>query len=300
MYSRKVLVMFGVLSLSYLSLCDNVRAQLPAGSLAANTTSIPLAKKTETRTRLLQGDEFLVDTAYLDDDDELQHKLTFERKYDGRWSADFTEELTLAAETHQLVVSLPAHLAGNRIESSRGFGDAAIEYSYGLYGNDSSRVTVSPGVGLSIPIGNPRKGLGSGGLGMSFKIPVGIMLSSRFALNSVYEMTYTPAAKNDVGESAATTEHEIGQSLVWFAKPKLNFFVESVWERSQRVTGGGLTENEYSFVVSPAVRWRHTFKSGLTVSPGIAVPIGLGPSRGENNIVIFIAFGHPIGKERNP
>lgn len=134
---------------------------------------------------------------------------------------------------------------------------------------------------------------------MIFKVPVGVMLTSRFGSNSSAELTYTKSAKNSEGERADTIGYEIGQSFVWFAKPKLNFLVEAVWERSQEVIGHRSVKDEHEFLVSPGVRWAWVFKNGLIVSPGVAVPIGIGPSTGERGIFFYIAFEHLFKKEQD-
>lgn len=248
--------------------------------------------------RFLQSNEFFVETPYLQDEDELQHTFTFTRTNRRNWSMVFSEELPLGSEKHQLTVSLPSQLVGDGAEKYRGFGDVEIEYNYGLFGDSASRVTISPGFGLSLPTGSARKELGADGTGFSFKVPVGMMLNKRFASNSVFEATYTKSARNDEGERADTFGFEVGQSFVWFAKPKLNFLVEAVWEREQEVIEHGLKEYENEFFISPGARWAHTFGSGLIVSPGVAVPIGVGPSRGEKGIFFYLSFEHGFKKER--
>lgn len=244
--------------------------------------------------RRLQSDEFLVETAYLEDEAELQHKFTFSRSSDRTWATDFTEEMTLGSEKHQFVFTVPMGLNVHEGRLTRGFGDAEIAYSYGLYGNSASRITISPGVVLHVPVGDVRKDMGRGGAGASVKLPVSVVITKRFASNSIFEIGYTPRARNSNGDRSTAIDYNVGQSFVWFAKPRVNLFVEAVWERSQQVTGPGMTRNEYSLLVSPAVRWTYEFSSGLTVTPGIAVPTGMGPSRGEQNIFFYIAFGHPI------
>jgi len=298
---RNLLIAISLL-LSFFLFANNENGQsAPVGSASQKAETIPtrtVKSKPPKNFRRLQDDEFLVETAYLQDESDFLHRFTFARSGHRTWSSVFTEEITLGNEKQNLVFLIPAHLAGTGTQKSRGFGDAEIEYSYGLYGNSSSRVTISPGIGLSLPIGSVRKELGSGGTGLSFKLPVSVAITDRFASNSIVEFCYTKSARNSDDERANTTGYAVGQSFVWFAKPKLNFFVEALWERSQEVTGPGSTVNNHSFLVSPAVRWAYEFKSGLTVSPGVAIPIGLGPSRGENNIVFYIAFSHPI-RRRN-
>lgn len=296
---RKLLISATALLCGFIFIC-NAGGQTP-DTVDANASNDPAAVEKLERSRnlrQLQSDEFLVETAYLQDIGEFVHKFTFARKDPKTWSAVFTEEVTLGNEKHNVVFSIPAHLAGSASERSRGLGDLEVEYFYGLYGNNESRITVSPGVAVSLPTGDHHKELGSGAPGISFKIPVSILLTKRFATNSLVEATYTKSHRNSENEQASTLDYEIGQSFVWFAKPKLNVFVEALWERSQEVSGPDLKKNEHSFVISPAVRWAYEFKNGLTIAPGIAAPIGLGPSFGEHNIFFYITFAHPLSKEK--
>ncbi len=212
--------------------------------------------------------------------------------------AVFTEELTSGSKKHQLNFSLPTHFAGNGNGRVKGFGDVQIEYNYALIGNNTSRLTISPGIGLNLPTGSARKEWGADSVGVAFKVPVSMMLAKRFVFNSVVEVAFTKSARNPSGERADTIDYEIGQSFVWFAKPKLNFLVEAVWERSQEVVGQVLKEYEREFVISPGVRWAYIFENDLTVLPGVAVPLGVGPNRGENRIFFYISFEHSIRKER--
>jgi len=102
----------------------------------------------------------------------------------------------------------------NEADGNRGFGDAKFEYSYLLYRSNTSRMTISPGFGLTIPTGNSRKELGAGAPGVSLQVPVSVMLTKRFASNSTFETTFTKSAKNTEGERADLTDFEIGQSFV--------------------------------------------------------------------------------------
>ena len=247
--------------------------------------------------RLLQSNGMLVETAYHQEKNELQHTFSFVRTNRRNWSFNFTEEIPLGSDKHQLSFSMPAQFVKSD-ETGRGFGDVKFEYSYFLLGNNSSRVTVSPGFGVSLPTGNARKELGFGAASYSAKVPVSVMITKRVQSNSTFEAGFTPRAKNTEGDRANLYGYEIGQSFVWLAKPKLNFLIEAVWEKSQKVIGQNLKEYEEEFYISPGVRWAYTFKNGLTVIPGVAVPFGIGASRGERGIFFSIAFEHSIKKER--
>lgn len=247
--------------------------------------------------RLLQSNGLLVETAYHQESGELQHTFSMSRTNRRSWSSVFTEEIPLGSDKHQLSFSLPAQLVKNDSESFRGVGDAKFEYSYFLYGNNSSKVTFAPGFGVSVPTGSVRKELGAGAPGVSAKLPVSVMLGKQFASNSTFEMSYTRRAKNDEGERANLVGYEFGQSFVWFAKPKLNFLVEAVWERSPEIIGDDRRKYEQELYLNPGVRWAHTFKNGLMIIPSVGVPIGIGASRGERGIFLSVAFEHSFKKE---
>lgn len=50
--------------------------------------------------------------------------------------------------------------------------------------------------------------------------------------------------------------------------------------------------------MSPGLRWAINFPSGLQIVPGIALPMGVGPSKGERAIFFYLSFEHPFGKAR--
>jgi hypothetical protein len=47
-------------------------------------------------------------------------------------------------------------------------------------------------------------------------------------------------------------------------------------------------------VISPGVRGAINFTSGLQIVPGIAIPIGAGPSHGERGVFFYLSFEHPF------
>jgi hypothetical protein len=64
------------------------------------------------------------------------------------------------------------------------------------------------------------------------------------------------------------------------------------WTRTEAVRAAGVTERSHSLYLSPGVRWAHNFRSGLQIVPGLAVPIGIGPSRGEEALFLYLSFEH--------
>ena len=142
--------------------------------------------------------------------------------------------------------------------------------------------------------GDEKKGLGSGGLGFQVNVAMSEVLSPRWVTHTNVGGTYTGAAKNERGEEAMTRSVNAGQSLIWTLRPDFNVLIEAVWTRSQSVVGLGKSGSQDSFLVSPGIRWAYNFSSRLQVVPGIAFPIGVGPSRGERGIFLYLSFEHPM------
>jgi len=69
--------------------------------------------------------------------------------------------------------------------------------------------------------------------------------------------------------------------------------VESVCCSVEDVTGPGQSSRNKSIYVSPGVRWAYNFKNGMQIVPGIAMPIGVGPSRGETGVFLYFSIEHP-------
>jgi hypothetical protein len=70
--------------------------------------------------------------------------------------------------------------------------------------------------------------------------------------------------------------------------------LEAVGTTSESVEGNGLTRREHSFFINPGMRFALNFKSGLQIVPGIAMPIGVGPSGGEYGAFLYLSLEHPL------
>jgi hypothetical protein len=63
--------------------------------------------------------------------------------------------------------------------------------------------------------------------------------------------------------------------------------------RGESVTGPGTTSRSDALFISPGIRWAHDVK-GLQIVPGIAFPIGVGPSSGQHALFLYLSLEHPF------
>ena len=121
-----------------------------------------------------------------------------------------------------------------------------------------------------------------------------VVLSKRFVTHWNAGYTYIPNANNGVGDHATASGYNLGQSIVWLARPRLNALLETSWTSSQGVVGEDQTENLRTLFLNPGIRWAYNFKSGLQIVPGISIPIGVGPSTGERGVFLYLSLEHPL------
>jgi hypothetical protein len=243
----------------------------------------------------IQDNSFLIEEAYNQEFGVVQHISEFTLfRPSGDWIYTFTQEWPVPAEKHQLSFTLPAqdlHASG---AASLGIGDIALNYRYQAKGDGQAHVAVAPRFSVLVPTGRAKDDLGAGGVGLQIGIPVSVTLGSHVVSHWNAGFTHTFSASNEAGDRANTSSYNLGQSFVWLTKPRLNLLVETVWIRTAAVSGPGETTHSDSFLVSPGVRWAYNFASGLQIVPGLSVPIGLGPSRGETALLAYLSFEHPF------
>ena len=82
------------------------------------------------------------------------------------------------------------------------------------------------------------------------------------------------------------------------AQSRFNVMLETSFTSAQSVISSGRTDWSNSVFLSPGIRWSYNFPSGLQIVPGIAVPIGVGPSAGEKGVFLYLSFEHPMWREK--
>jgi hypothetical protein len=70
--------------------------------------------------------------------------------------------------------------------------------------------------------------------------------------------------------------------------------VETSWNWAEDVAGPGVVEGSRELLVNPGIRGAINFASGLQIVPGLAFPIGIGPSAGEGGVFLYLSLEHPF------
>ena len=243
----------------------------------------------------IQDNSFLVEEAYNQEDGVVQHISSFERLTNSHdWVYTQTDEWPLRSLRHQVSITLAGTHSGSFAGSGAGWGDTALNYRYQLLGSGETKFAIAPRVSVLLPSGDHRYGRGSGGLGMQMNLPVSVQHSRQIVTHWNVGATWVPHALNQDHAKASTTAFNLGQSIVWLAKPRFNILLETLWTSSEDVLGAGKVRRSQDLYLSPGLRWAHNFESGLQIVPGVALPFGVGPCSGEKGVIVYLSFEHPF------
>lgn len=234
----------------------------------------------------IEDNSFLIEEAYNQEKGVIQYINSFYRTRNGDFAYGFTNEIPVGGQRHQFSYTVQVVRSDTKV----GLGDTFLNYRYQLRGKEGDKVWISPRFSVILPTGNYKKGLGAGAVGYQVNLPVSVEHSKLIVTHWNAGLTFTPRARNILGDRANTTSFNLGQSTVFLIRNNFNFLVETVWNRNSAVAGPSLTSINYSLLVSPGIRWAYNFKNGLQIVPGIAAPIGVGPSRGEHGVFLYLSF----------
>ncbi len=170
----------------------------------------------------------------------------------------------------------------------------ALNYRYQLTGGERGGAPIAPRATLLLPTGSTRAGRGTGGAGAQVNLPVSYLVSQRLIAHTNAGATLTPRADVPGGGHAAARGYNLGQSVIWLMRANFNAMLELAWTRDETVVSPGVRERQNALFLSPGLRGAVDFPSGLQVVPGLAIPIGLGASRGEREIYFYLSLEHPF------
>jgi hypothetical protein len=243
--------------------------------------------------RPIQDNSFLIEEAYNQEPGVVQHISTFQRsKVTGDWFYTLTDEWPAPGQNHQIGVTIPVQGLGSG--GGRGIGDVALNYRYQLAGSGEARLACAPRLSVSFPSGDAERGFGLGGSALQVNIPVSMLLNEWLVTHFNIGGTYAPSTH----ASGSATGFNVGQSLIYLLRPTFNLMLEAAFTEVD-VTTGGTTDRTSTMTLNPGFRAAHNFGS-VQIVGGVALPLGLGPSRGDNGVLLYLSFEHPLGREANP
>ena len=253
-------------------------------------------KKCELDHAPIQDNSFLIEEAYNQEFGVVQHIQGWQRNWPGEdWVYTFTQEWPIdPAPRNQFSYTIPVVNLG--AGSDTGVGDVLINWRYQLVGSGDTKVAFAPRVSLVLPTGDWKLGRGAGTAGVQFNLPLSVKLGERFVTHWNAGATVLPSAKDTTGNEAASRSANLGASVIFEAHPRFNLMLETVYANTEVVTGPDATEREHDWLISPGVRWSWNFGNGLQIVPGVAVPIGAGPSAGQHGVLLYLSFEHPYRK----
>jgi hypothetical protein len=266
-----------------------VRHVVVAACLA---TALPVASPAQGEAKPIMDNSFLVEEAYNQEPGVVQHVTTFVHTKDLEgWLATFTQEWPWQSQRHQLSFTVPVMHDG----SEGGIGDIAIHYRRQLR-DLHPQLAIAPRLSLIVPTGRRALDRGKGSPGIEVALPISYVLNSRFVGHTNGGMTLTPAAKGLDGSSDALMETFIGQSMIFLAHANINVLAEIAWGVEESVVTHGVVDRSQSFFFAPGVRGAINLSSGMQIVPGLAVPIGLGPSEGDRALFVYLSVEHQFGR----
>ncbi|HEU5179815.1 MAG TPA: transporter [Candidatus Polarisedimenticolia bacterium] len=251
----------------------------------------------------IRDNSFLLEEAYNQEAGVIQHINSFFGSLDNRdWLYTFTQEWPIKGQKNQLSYTLTLTDPG-RTGGETGPGDMFLNYRYQVAGGGPERVAFAPRVSLLIPTGDEKENRGFGHYGVFVNLPLSVDFTPTLVGHSNLGAGWIPSAKDADGNEADLKAYFVGQSLVWLARPDFNLLIEAVWASEEEIASEIPTEVETdrssSFFVNPGMRWAIDLPSGLQIVPGISFPIGLGSSRGEEAVLLYLSFEHPFASPRD-
>jgi len=239
----------------------------------------------------VQDNSFLIEEAYNQEPRVVQHISTLVKDpQSGLWTYSFTQEWPVRGQRNQFSYTLPIANQGSRAQT--GVGDALLNYRLQVL--DAPHVAFAPRLSAILPTGRVSRSLGRGSFGVQMNLPLSVELTHALVAHTNAGLTWTPRAENLVGDRAALTEFNAGQSFIWLVTPTLNLMLETVYQTSRTVIAPKTSDEHQNVFVSPGVRKAFNFRSGLQIVPGVAVPFEFGDDRHDPVALVYLSFEHPF------
>lgn len=263
-------------------------------ALALRSNSVSAQSAPDSIQAPISDNSFIIEEAYNQESGVVQHVLTYRRDRDAGWLATFTQEWPLGGQLDQLSFTLPLQSSSGSPEVlGAAFGDLAINYRRQVPWGADAPVWFAPRLSLVLPTGSVRKGTGAGGLGVQFNLPLSVRVNRALVTHWNAGASLT-RAENVLARRATVRSVAAGASAIWLLAPTFNVMLETLWDRTEELDDLGARDALNHFVIVPGFRGAINLPRDLQIVPGIGVPIGIGPSKGERDLFLYLSFEHPF------
>ena len=127
---------------------------------------------------------------------------------------------------------------------------------------------------------------------MQFNLPLSVRFNRALVTHWNAGASVT-RAENVLARRATIRSVAAGASAIWLLAPSFNVMLETLWDRTEELDDVGARVALDHFVILPGVRGAINL-GDLQIVPGIGVPIGIGPSKGERDLFLYLSFEHPF------
>ena len=223
----------------------------------------------------IADNSFLVEEAFNQEARVFQNIVGALFDEGGAFALTFTQEWPAPSIKHQL--SYTATLVN--IDDETGPGDVLLNYRYQLFEEGPGRPAVSPRVSLIVPVGDENRGLGQGGWGLQFNLPVSKQVGD-FYLHGNAGVSWWPSLSTDrfprldaqPPDDVGIASPFVGGSVIYRVRPMFNLMLESVVDWGEDIVAASRTARDTSVTLSPGARggWNIGDKQVIV---GLALPI---------------------------
>lgn len=248
---------------------------LPAAAAARQSPQAPGAGVSAAEPFAITDNSFFVEEAFNQEPRIFQNIGGAIVEEGGGWGLSFTQEWPAPSMRHQLSYTATLVHAGDET----GPGDVLLNYRYQLFEEGAGRPAISPRVSLVVPVGDEARGLGRGGWGLQFNLPVSKQVGE-FYLHGNAGLSWWPSLSTDRFPSAGVAPAEdvaiaspfVAGSGIYRLRPMFNLMIEAVVDWREDIVAPGATARDRAVVVSPGGRGGWNFGDKQLVL-GAALPV---------------------------
>lgn len=244
------------------------------------------ANETEA-TNPIEDNSFFVEEAYNQEAGIVQFIQGFDYNNKAKsYNYSFTNEIPIGDNVHQFSYNFGLDHPGGGVNDTK-LTDLFINYRCEAYRQKG--IIVTPRISLIAPTGDYKKGFGKGSAGVQLNHIVTLELSKYFITHFNMGGTLYPKAKDGTMKEAIFG-FNYGSSLIWLLHSNFNMMVEVFGTAEENFTAPGVDKWTDSYFISPGFRTAINLPKEVQVVPGMAVPIGIGESKGEWSLYFYLSI----------